>query len=273
MRRDIRRKQMKDTSIIVWITAAILILVGIIAYAVKIYRDDKERNSVQINDESIAILEKDDYEEASTEYGKSVEESKNEISSTEENTIEDIVDNEEISNTSVDTNTDVTTTSEDKEEEITSIEVEENTTQETSEEKEEISFFTPVKGEIIREFAQESLVYSETLQEWITHNGVDVKADKTTVVTSAARGKVYAIKNDPRYGLTVIINHNDGYQTVYSNLLTAEFVVEGEEVEQGQTIGTVGATAAFEISDDYHLHFELLKDNQYIDPTIYMSFE
>ena len=132
---------------------------------------------------------------------------------------------------------------------------------------------TVKKGEIIREFAVESLVYSETLQEWITHNGIDIKADKTTVVTSATRGKVKAIKNDPRYGLTVIISHDDGYETIYSNLLTAEFVVEGEEVEQGQTIGTVGSSAAFEISDDYHLHFELIKDNQYIDPTIYMSFE
>ena len=120
--------------------------------------------------------------------------------------------------------------------------------------------------EIVRDFAKENLIYSNTLKEWITHNGVDIKADKASVVVSACDGKVSAINNDPRYGLTVIIEHNDGYKTVYSNLLTAEFVVEGEEVKAGQTIGTIGNSANFEIADDYHLHFELIKDGKYIDP-------
>ena len=66
-------------------------------------------------------------------------------------------------------------------------------------------------------------------------------------------------------GLTVVIEHNNGYSTVYSNLLTAEFVTAGESVKKGQTIGTVGNTATFEISDEPHLHFEILKDNVQID--------
>ena len=245
MKRDIRRRHTADTWIVVGVAISIIILVGIISLSIKSFRDNKENSNLQMNNEEMAILEKDYYEEASTEYGKSVEESKNEMSDIEENTIEEVIEENEMNNINITTNTDVNETDK-KEENI----VEEKT-----------------------EVAVESLVYSETLQEWITHNGIDIKADKTTVVTSAARGKVKAIKNDPRYGLTVIISHDDGYETIYSNLLTAEFVVEGEEVEQGQTIGTVGSSAAFEISDDYHLHFELIKDNQYIDPTIYMSFE
>lgn len=136
-----------------------------------------------------------------------------------------------------------------------------------------IDFEAPVKGEILREFAKDSLVFSNTLQEWITHNGIDIKADKTTVVKSAANGTVSAIKNDPRYGLTVIINHDNGYQTIYSNLLTSEFVTKGEKVEKGQSIGTIGNSASFEVSDEYHLHFELIRNNEYLDPVIYMNFE
>ena len=147
----------------------------------------------------------------------------------------------------------------------------EQTNSETKKEA-KMDFEAPIKGEIIREFAKDSLVFSNTLQEWITHNGVDIKADKTSVVKAAANGTVYAIKNDPRYGLTVIINHDNGYQTIYSNLLTAEFVVKGEKVEKGQSIGTVGNTASFEVSDDYHLHFELLRNNEYLDPVIYINF-
>ena len=129
----------------------------------------------------------------------------------------------------------------------------------------------PVQGEIIREFANDKLVYSETLEEWIQHNGIDIKADKTTIVKASADGKVSTIKNDPRYGLTITILHDNGFKTVYANLLTAEFVTEGETVEGGQTIGTVGNTATFEILDEPHLHFEIIKDNEYLDPSIYIK--
>ena len=137
--------------------------------------------------------------------------------------------------------------------------------------KKDITFIKPVEGDIICEYAKDNLIYSETLKEWITHTAVDIKADKTSVIKAAADGVVKTIVNDPRYGLTIIISHDDGYETIYSNLLTAEFVVEGEEVSQGQTIGTAGNTAAFESSMESHLHFELLKDEEYLDPTIYLK--
>ena len=132
-------------------------------------------------------------------------------------------------------------------------------------------FVIPVEGEILREYAKESLVYSPTLDEWITHNGIDIVAEKTTVVKASAEGTVKSIKNDPRYGLTVVIEHVNGFSSVYSNLLTAEFIEEGEKVEQGQTIGTVGNTATFEIADESHLHFEILKDDVSVDPELYIE--
>ena len=74
----------------------------------------------------------------------------------------------------------------------------------------ELNFAKPVEGDIVRDFAVESLIYSETLKEWITHLGIDIKADKTSVVKCAADGRVASIKNDPRYGLTVVISHDEG---------------------------------------------------------------
>ncbi|MBO6244545.1 MAG: M23 family metallopeptidase, partial [Clostridia bacterium] len=139
------------------------------------------------------------------------------------------------------------------------------------EKKENLQFSMPVDGEIIKEYAKDKLVYSDTLKEWVTHEGIDIQAKKTTVVKASEEGIVKSIKNDPRYGLTVVINHADGFSTVYSNLLTAEFVNVGEEVEKGQTIGTVGNTASFEIADESHLHFEILKDNTRIDPNMYLK--
>lgn len=156
---------------------------------------------------------------------------------------------------------------------------EENLTEETQEPvieepkeivKKELRFAYPVEGEIIREFAMEKLIYSPTLDEWTTHQGFDIKADRTTVVKAAEEGTVVAIKNDPRYGLTIIIEHQDGFKTVYSNLLTTEFVSEDEHVEKGQTMGTVGNSAVFEIADEPHLHFEIIKDGEYLNPEEYL---
>lgn len=135
----------------------------------------------------------------------------------------------------------------------------------------ELEFMYPLEGEIQKEFAIEKLVFSETLQEWIVHKGIDIKAPRTTVVKSSEEGTIQAIKNDPRYGLTVIIEHRDGYKTIYANLLTTEFVKEGEAVTKGQSLGTVGNSAAFEIADEPHLHFEMLKDEENVDPILYLK--
>ena len=135
----------------------------------------------------------------------------------------------------------------------------------------ELEFQAPVAGEIIKDFAIDNLIYSTTLEEWTTHSGIDIKADKTSVVAAAETGTVESIKNDPRFGLTIIISHENGFKTIYSNLLTTEFVSENEVVEKGQTIATVGETASFEVADESHLHFEIYKDGTPVNPTIYLK--
>lgn len=135
----------------------------------------------------------------------------------------------------------------------------------------ELEFIYPVEGEVVKEFAIDNLVFSETLQEWIVHKGIDIKAPRTTIVKAAEEGTVTSIKNDPRYGLSIIIEHQNGYKTIYSNLLTTEFVKEGEKVQKGQSLGTIGNSAAFEIADEPHLHFEMLKEEENIDPKLYLK--
>lgn len=156
-----------------------------------------------------------------------------------------------------------TTTSENK--------VSEETKLEENKEVKELVFAAPVSGEITKDFARDTLIYSNTLEEWTIHNGIDIKADKMSVVAASESGTVESIKNDPRYGLTVTISHENGFKTIYSNLLTTEFVKENEQVEKGQTIGTVGESASFEIADEPHLHFEMYKDGEVVNPTIYLK--
>jgi len=147
----------------------------------------------------------------------------------------------------------------------------EKSTNKKVEKKKELKFQVPVKGEILRDFADTNLVYSDTLEEWTSHLGVDILADKGSAVSASESGTVKSIKNDPRYGLTVTIDHGDGLETVYASLLSCEFVSEGDSVEKGQTIATVGNSAAFEVADEFHLHFEMLKDGKNVNPTTYFK--
>ena len=203
-------------------------------------------------------------------FGKSVEESENEMNNTTNQNVANTNNvtkgiTENISNTN-------STSKNQKESETKNKEVaNEVNTKKDKEEVKELSFEMPVEGEIVKPYARDNLVYSNTLEEWTTHLGIDIKADKTTVVKASEEGTIKSIKNDPRYGLTIVIEHSKEYETVYSNLLSSEFVVEGEKVEKGQSIGTVGNTASFEIADEPHLHFEILKNSIEEDPSIYLK--
>lgn len=250
---------------------AIVILAFIITFIIygNILKNDDEL--AKINTKSITDLGKvnsnTQTEEASTSMGKSVNEAKDDLNNAEhtENESTKIA----INTSNMEYESDANKNKENSETNQNESEVK-NTNSKPEEEKEP-SFTKPVTGEITKDFAKDTLIYSETLKEWITHMGIDIKAEKTTVVKSAEDGTVKSIKNDPRYGITVVIEHSKGYTTIYSNLLTAEFVKEGEKVVKGQTIGTVGNTATFEIVDDPHLHFEILKDGEYVDPNLYIK--
>lgn len=283
MRRNVRLnnkegKSLSDKIIMysgIGVAVLAVIVIGLLMYS-KSLSDDVKNSTMSLEDmASIVGNTTQDTESASTEIGKSVEEAQNEISQNEANqeaqnttnqTNTTSITEKKINSTNTQTsNTANKTTTTNKRQNITT----NSSSEETS--KKELSFEKPVEGDIVREYAKDSLIYSETLQEWTTHTGIDIKADKTTVVKAAEAGTVKSIKNDPRYGLTIVIEHDEYFQTVYSNLLTSEFVVEGEKVEKGQSIGTVGNTAVFEIADEPHLHFEILKDNLPEDPSIYIK--
>ena len=88
------------------------------------------------------------------------------------------------------------------------------------------------------------------------HNGIDIGAAPGTPVLAAASGRVLVAKlggYNGGYGNMIIIAHDNGVQTVYGHLRDV-YVTQGQEVNQGQTIGEVGNTGK---STGPHLHFEV----------------
>ena len=130
----------------------------------------------------------------------------------------------------------------------------------------DISLDLPVFGEITLDYAMNKLIYSKTLEDWRTHSGIDISSSRGTAVKAAADGFVYQIKNDPRFGYTIILSHADGVKTIYSNLASVDSVVTNQNVKKGDVIGSIGNTALFETAEPAHLHFEVLINDEYADP-------
>ena len=267
----------RDKSYITWITW-IFIVVGIITFMVSyiMYSNNiseqsklgsAQRDVTGLTNNLLNVMPNEEVSEVSLGLGKSVNELENSDATNPANNINSETIEKLAVNTSEIENRVVSARQEDKTENTSS--QAENTKKEEA--IPDPTFIKPVDGEIIKDYSKDNLIYSNTLQEWTTHLGIDYAAEKTSIVKAAADGKIKSIKNDPRYGLTVVIEHTNGFISMYSNLLSTEFITVGEEVKAGQTIATVGNTAVFEIADDTHLHFEILKDGTNVDPNLYIK--
>lgn len=95
------------------------------------------------------------------------------------------------------------------------------------------------------------------------HTGVDIDGDYSSPLYAAAAGRVvYAAFDRSGYGLHIVINHGNGYETLYGHA-SKIFVSVGDSVKQGQTIGMVGSTGR---STGTHLHFEIRTGGGFLNP-------
>jgi septal ring factor EnvC (AmiA/AmiB activator) len=121
----------------------------------------------------------------------------------------------------------------------------------------------PVEGAIVYRFGRDTLP-SGGIIRW---NGVGIAAAVGTPVRAVEAGKVRLVGQFGTYGLTIVLEHGNGYYSVYSHLQSAA-VKLGTTVTKGSTIGAVGGE-----NSDYgpHLHFEIRGENQVaLDPTTWL---
>ncbi|MBQ6558748.1 MAG: M23 family metallopeptidase [Clostridia bacterium] len=102
------------------------------------------------------------------------------------------------------------------------------------------------------------------------HKGIDICAttkDKTIVATRA--GKVINKGYHYSMGNYVMIDHGDGYVSIYMHMRESAYVSVGEVVAKGQAIGYIGSTGN---STGPHLHFQINKDGTPVNPRNYVRF-
>lgn len=104
-----------------------------------------------------------------------------------------------------------------------------------------------------------------TLNVWKFHTGIDIGCSAGKNIVAAASGKVIMSQWYGGYGNCVMIDHGGGIVTLYGHA-SKLLVSKGQVVKQGQVIALVGSTGR---STGPHLHFEVRKNGQYIDPMSY----
>ena len=104
------------------------------------------------------------------------------------------------------------------------------------------------------------------IEEVPAHDGIDYIAEEGTPVLAAADGKVRTAEFSASRGNYIIIDHTDGFSTVYACLKEMQVSV-GDEMKAGTQIGTVGSTG---MSTGPHLHLELWLGDEPIDPGEYL---
>ena len=98
------------------------------------------------------------------------------------------------------------------------------------------------------------------------HKGIDIAASSGSKVVAAAGGEVVIATYSASAGNYVMINHGSGVYTVYMHMANLG-VSEGQEVKQGESIGSVGSTG---YSTGPHLHFGIRENGSYVDPQNFM---
>ncbi|MEO0341044.1 MAG: M23/M56 family metallopeptidase, partial [Bacteroidota bacterium] len=126
------------------------------------------------------------------------------------------------------------------------------------------NFAYPLKGgENIRITSQFGSRTKPLLKNKDMHLGLDFGAPEGTIVHAVTIGEVIEVIYDKKgYGKKIVIEHPDGFQSVYAHLQSYSVKV-GDQVGHLRHIGTVGNTGK---SSGPHLHFELLKDGKHVDP-------
>ena len=133
----------------------------------------------------------------------------------------------------------------------------------------ENSLVWPIKGKIISKFGKE---YQEQLKTWIFRDGIKIAAKQGSPVISVADGNVIFAGQFRSYGNVVIVDHGEGFFTIYGFLsqIRAE---QDQKVIEGQIIGLVGQDTQGPGmgSNQSALYFEIRKGTNAQDPEIWLE--
>lgn len=131
-------------------------------------------------------------------------------------------------------------------------------------EAEQTDYMMPHDGEIIRAYSPDVPLYCETMNDWRTHNGIDIAVSEGEEVLSVGKGKVSKVLANAVYGYTVEVDYGS-FTARYCGMKQGECVGIGQLLEKGDSVGTVDVVPC-EANSPKHLHFEVIVEGLHSDP-------
>lgn len=127
------------------------------------------------------------------------------------------------------------------------------------------NFVFPMGTDIIKDYSNGEMVFSRTMGDWRTHDGIDFGGAAGNSVDAVADGEITAVYEDVFRGTVVEIDHGNGMTVSYCGLKKGTTLAEGTFVKSGERIGSLG-TVPVEAADGEHLHLEVKVDGKTVDP-------
>lgn len=131
-------------------------------------------------------------------------------------------------------------------------------------------FGLPVGMEILKDYSDGEMLYSQTMNDWRVHNGIDFTGEQGCEVRAIQRGKVKAVYDDELWGTVVEIDHGNEMIVKYCGLSKPSVLPVGAEVKAEQVIGKLGEIPV-ESADEPHLHMEITVNGKIVDPLAAMN--
>ena len=124
----------------------------------------------------------------------------------------------------------------------------------------------PFGNQIIKDYSNMNPVYSKTLGDWRTHNGIDFSGEAGGAVVAISCGEVISIYEDTLFGTCVLIDHGNGVTAKYCGLNKETLnVKEHSSVNSEDIIGYLGEIPC-EKQEGAHLHFEITHNGELVEP-------
>lgn len=134
------------------------------------------------------------------------------------------------------------------------------------------TFVVPIKNATIaKDYSASELQYNATLKQWEIHKAIDFIAGEDLNVYAVSDGTVSNVYTNYLEGTVVEISHKEGLVSVYKSLNKDVNVSVGDKVGAGDVIGKVAESMAQELNTGAHLHFEMVKNGNKVNPNDYLD--
>jgi len=134
-----------------------------------------------------------------------------------------------------------------------------------------LSLRKPIDGTILNGFSGEIVVFNESLNQWASHNAIDIEAEMGDDVIATKAGEVLDVYEDALLGGVIVLKHGGDMKSVYKNIIPDENIAVNDKVDTGQVIGVIGKSGLKEDHLGPHLHFEFFINDLAVDAEKYFN--